>query len=105
MDMWIWFRSTSSLRCFSERRSALFSHAFAVQLDAVGVIYKPIEDGVGERRICDDFVLSIQGYPACNYGRSRFIAIFHNLQEVAVLIVFELFWAPVIKDQQVGLGQ
>jgi hypothetical protein len=34
MDVWIWFRSTSRLRCFGERWSALFSHAFAGQLDA-----------------------------------------------------------------------
>lgn len=50
-------------------------------------------------------ILLIKRHLACNDGRPLLVTILDDLQEVAALVVVELFRPPVIKDQQVGLSQ
>ncbi len=38
-----------------------FSHRFSLQIDPVSVVYKTIQDGVGQGRIADDLVPMIDG--------------------------------------------
>ncbi|SEI22232.1 hypothetical protein RTCCBAU85039_6818 [Rhizobium tibeticum] len=93
------------MQCFKRYRRALFSHAFTGEIDAIGVVNEAIQDGVSKRWVCDDLVPAIQRHLAGDDRRSPLVAVFDDLEEIAPLIVVELFRSPVIEDKQVGLGE
>lgn len=79
-----------------------FSKALSGEFDTVGVVDEAIEDGVGDGRIADDFVPAVDGDLAGDDGRSPLISIFDDLQEIAPLIIVELFWSPIIQNEKIG---
>ncbi|MNW04264.1 hypothetical protein D3C71_2003300 [compost metagenome] len=66
---------------------------------------KAIENGISKRRVRDNLVPSVQGHLACDDGGPPLVTVLDDLQEIAPLIVVELFRSPVVKDKQIGLGQ
>lgn len=64
-----------------------------------------IQDGIGERGVCNGFPPAIQGHLAGDDRRSTLVAVFDDLEEIAPLIIVELFRSPVVEDQQVGLRE
>jgi hypothetical protein len=85
------FRFGSSLSRFRHGDGSLFSHALTGQFDAIGIVYEAIEDGVGDGRISDDLVPSVDRNLAGDDGRAPLVAILDDLEEVTTLIVVELF--------------
>lgn len=83
----------------------LLSQALAAEFDAVGIVNKAVEDGVGERRIADHVVPMIDGHLTGDDRGTLLVAIFDDLQEIAALLVVELLRPPVVEDEQVGSGE
>ena len=71
----------------------------------MGVMHEAVEDSVGEGRIADDLVPGIDRQLAGDQRRAGAITVLDDLHEVAPLVGREPVWAPVIKDQQIGLGK
>jgi hypothetical protein len=42
-------------------QTTLLAHAFAGEIEAIGIVYDAIEDGVGESWIADEFVPAVDG--------------------------------------------
>ena len=59
-----------------------FSHALALEREPVRVVYKPIEDGVGDGRIGDCLVPVIDRQLAGHNRRAAIVPIFDNLKDV-----------------------
>ena len=76
-----------------------------LQLDAVGVVDDAIEDGVGERRVADEFVPAVHGNLAGDQQRALLVAVLDDLQQVAPLLGGQRFRTPVVEDQQPGALQ
>ena len=47
---------------------SLFAHGISFQFDVMGIVYEPIEDGVGHGGIADNFVPAIDGELAGEHG-------------------------------------
>ena len=43
------------------RRFMCFSHGFSFQVELIGVVDEPVENGVGEGRVCDDGMPFLHG--------------------------------------------
>ena len=86
-------------------QGALFSHALAGQFDAVGVVNQPVQDGIGNRWIPYNFIPSIYRHLAGHDGRAVLVTILDDFEQIAPLIVIELFGSPVIENEQIGPGQ
>ena len=71
----------------------------------MGVMHEAVEDSVGEGRIADDLVPGIDRQLAGDQRRTGAITVLDDLHEVAPLVGREPVWAPVIEDQQIGLGK
>lgn len=99
------FGLRSSLSWFWVDGGPAFSHAVAGQFDAVGVVHEAIEDGVGDGGIADDFIPVVDRDLAGDDDRAPLVAVFDDLEEVAALIVVELFRSPIVEDEQVGSGE
>ena len=63
----------------------LLAQAFAFQLDAVGIVDEPIQDGVGQRWVADDVVPAVDRHLAGDDQRPGVVAVFDDLQQVALL--------------------
>ena len=61
-----------------------------------------VEDGVGDGGIADDFVPAVDGDLTGDDGGSSLISVLHDFEEIAPLIVAELFWSPVVQDEKIG---
>ena len=68
-----------------------FAHALAGEFDAIGVVDEAVEDGVGDGGIADDFVPVVDGHLAGDDGRAALVAVLDDLEEIAALVVIELF--------------
>ena len=65
---------------------SLLAQAVAAQFDAVGVVDDPIEDGVGQGGIADEFVPAIDRKLAGDDQRAGVVAVLDDLQQVALLL-------------------
>src|SRR5471032_173688 len=71
----------------------------------MSVMHEAVEDRVGEGRIADDLMPGIDRQLAGDQRRAGAITVLDDLHEVAPLVGREPVWAPVIEDQQIGLGK
>ena len=78
------------------------AHAFAGELDAVGVVNETVQDGVSIGRIADYFVPSVDWKLGSNHRGAASIAFLEDFQKVVSRGGVERFQAPVIKDEQIG---
>jgi hypothetical protein len=72
----------------------MFAHALAGQVDAIGIVNEAVEDSVGDGGIADDFIPVVDGDLAGDDGRAALVAVLDDLEEIAALIVIELFGVP-----------
>lgn len=82
----------------------MFAHAFAGEFDAIGVVNKAIENGIGDGR-SDHVIPVIHGNLTCEDGGTLLVAILEDFQEIAALFVVELLRPPIIKNKQIRFGQ
>jgi hypothetical protein len=63
-----------------------FAHAFALEGDPVRVVYKAIEDRVGDGRIGDRVMPVIDRQLACHDRGAAVVSILDDLEDVATLL-------------------
>ena len=69
------------------------------------VVYESVEDGIGEGVIADEVIPLVDGQLAGDEGGGALVAVIHEVHEVMALCGVEGFDTPVIKDEQVGIGE
>ena len=81
-----------------------FAEAFACEVQAVGAMHEPVENGVGHRRVGDHFVpvfdVDLTGHDGAATART----IVENLQQVAALFGRHVGKTPIVQDQQLAAG-
>jgi hypothetical protein len=81
------------------------AHAVTCERDPVGAVDDAIEDGIGERRVADDLIPSLDRQLAGDQDRTGVVAILDDLQEVAALLGIELLRSPVVEDEKIDAGK
>lgn len=74
----------------------MFAHAFAGKFDAIGVMNKAVENGIGDGRIADHVIPVIHGNLTCEDCGTLLVAILDDFQEIAALFVVELLRPPIV---------
>src|SRR3990172_5239787 len=82
-----------------------FPHGLSLHFDLVGVVNEPVENGVGQGAVADHLVPVFDRKLAGDQGGSVDVAVVHDLQQVAALVVVQGGQTPVVDDEQVRLGQ
>jgi hypothetical protein len=72
-----------------------------MEFDPMRVVDDAVEDGVGQRRIADDFVPVVDRHLAGDDQRAGAVAILDDLQQIALLFGKQRFRAPIVD----GLGR
>lgn len=67
-------------------------------------MYHPVEDRIAQGRIADQRMPFVHRHLAGNQRRAVAVAVVQQLKHVAPLRGGERCQAPVVQDQQVGLG-
>ena len=80
---------------------ALFSHGIAAEFNAIGGLYKSIQDGVCERGIRHGLVPVFDGYLACGNGRAFLDSIIQNLEEVFFLRLSQRTEPPIVQHEDI----
>ena len=81
----------------------LFPKALAGQFDAVGVVDEPIEDGVGDGGVADDFIPLADRHLAGDDDRAHLVAVIDDFQQIAALLGVQRLRPPIVQDEQVHL--
>ena len=81
------------------------AHAFAGELDAVGVVDEPVQNGVSIGRIADYFVPSVDWKLGGNHRGAASVALLEDFQKIVSGGGVERLQAPVIEDEQIGAAQ
>ena len=82
-----------------------FAHRLTFERDAMSVVDEPIEDGVGDGGLADDFVPGIYGQLAGDEGGFKPMAVFHHVEQIPALGGAERFQAEVVEDDEIGVRQ
>ena len=77
---------------------------FTLEFDLFGLGEQAVTDGIGDRRIPQDFMPCRQWSLGNHHGGSSTPAILKDLKQGQPVWAVELVQAEVIKDEQVGLG-
>jgi hypothetical protein len=76
------------------------SERISLQQQAMGVVDKAAQHGIGDGWVADHLMPVIDRQLACDDGRAAFVAVVHDLQQVLALFGGERGRAPVVEDQQ-----
>src|SRR6201993_2090368 len=87
------------------RSGAPAPQAVAGEIDAVGVVNEPIEDGVGISRIANEGVPLVDGDLTGEDGRATPIAFLEDLVKVTTGAGVERFEAPIVEDEELDAGE
>ena len=66
---------------------------------------KAVEDGIGEGVITDDGIPLVYRQLADHHRRGGLIAVVHDVHQVVALCAGQCFHAPVVEDEQPGVGK
>ena len=75
------------------------SHTFSLELEAVGVVDEPVEDGIGERRAANDLVPLLHRHLAGDNGRTAPVPVLQDLQHFLAFWLGQHRQAPVVEYQ------
>ena len=78
----------------------LRAQGVALELEAMGVVDDAVEDGVGDGRLADDVVPSVDGDLAGDEGSAVAVAFLDDLQQIAPLVGSERLKPPIVEDEQ-----
>src|SRR5690348_3129944 len=87
------------------RSGAPAPQAVAGEIDAVGVVNEPVEDGVGICRVTNEGVPFVDRDLAGEDGRAAPIAFLEDLVEVTTGAGVERFEAPIVEDEELDAGE
>ena len=77
----------------------LSSQAAALQLEAVRTVHHPVDDGVADRHVADDFVPAADRNLAGDQQRALVIPVVDDLQQVTALLGRQRLGSPIVDDQ------
>ncbi len=80
--------------------STLLAHAFAGEIEAIGIVYDAIEDGVGESWIADKFVPAADGELRSDDKRTTAVAILDDFEQIALLFGQHRFGSQIVDDEE-----
>ena len=86
------------------QRSVCLSHGFSFQVELVGVVDEPVEDGVCEGGLPDHGMPALHGQLRGHDRGAQSMAVLDDLEQVAAVLGAELRHPPVVDDQDGGLG-
>jgi hypothetical protein len=81
------------------------AHAFAGEFDAVGIVNKTVQDGVGIVRIADYFVPSVYWKLGGSHRGAASIAFLEDFREIMSGGGVERLQSPIVEDQKVGAAE
>ena len=76
-----------------------FADGFPLELETVGVVHQPIQDGIGQCVITDAGIPLIGRQLTDHQGGRVFVAVIHNLHQVVTVSRLQRLQPPVIDDQ------
>ena len=83
----------------------LSAQAFAGEVDAMGVVHEPVEDGVGIGRVANHLMPGRDGELAGDDGGAAAVAVLEDFEQVVAGLVVERLQAPVVKDEQLNAAE
>ena len=99
----VWRRSGRRSRHFPFFSGAAgLAQRRAVERQAVGVMNKPVQDGVSEGGFVDDVMPGLDGKLAGNDGGAGAVAVLDDFHEIPALSGGQAVGSPVVEDQHVG---
>src|SRR5208337_4306530 len=90
---------------FAPDPSLRWAHAFAFELDPVGVMDDAVEDGVGIGGIADEIVPFLDGRLAGDDGGAAAIALLDEFEEVVAGRSVENLQTKIVEDEHLGADQ
>ena len=83
----------------SPKESSLesFSHGVSFQGDCVGIVDKPVQNGIGQRGFSDALVPEVDGILAGDQGGAGLPAVFEDFQEIVSLVLSERQEAQIVQ--------
>jgi hypothetical protein len=82
-----------------------FSHGISFEGDFIGVVKQAVQDGVCEGWVAYEVMPVVHRELAGHEGRSNAMTILCDFEEVVTLFIVECEEAPVVEDEEVGLGK
>ena len=83
----------------------VLSHGFSLEFERVGAVHEAVEDRVGEGRVAEVVVPFLDRQLAGDDGGAPAVAVLDDLEQVAAVLGAQRCEAPVVEDQDVGLGE
>lgn len=82
-----------------------FAHRFSLERDLIGIVHKPVKNGIGERRFPDRRMPVIDWELTGHEGGPTSMAIIEEFQEIPAMLIGQRSQPPVIQHHEVGLGE
>lgn len=76
------------------------SHTVSLEVDAVGVVYDPVENGVGDCGLADHVVPARDGQLRGDDCGSPLITFLEEFEQVEALLVREPVGAPIVENEK-----
>ena len=81
------------------------SHRISFELEFVGVVDEPVEDGVGEGGVAEQVVPLLDGKLAGDQGGTGGVSVLEELEEVSAMVGVERGESEVVEDDEVDFGE
>ena len=78
----------------------MFAQRLALEFDSVGIVHQAVQNGIGHRRISNDFVPLLNGKLAGDEGGALALAIIEDFQQIAILFADHTGDAQVVNNEQ-----
>ena len=78
----MWSGVVGAKRRWSDQVGSVSPHGSTLELDAVGVMHEPIEDGVAEGGIADDVMPVIDGKLAGNECSALSVSVLEHFEQI-----------------------
>ena len=86
------------------QRSMCLSHGFSCEVELVGVVDEPVEDGICEGGIADYGMPALHGQLRGHDRGAQSMAVLDDFEQVASVLGAEFRNPPIVDDQDGGLG-
>lgn len=74
-----------------------FSHGVSFEVDRVGVVDKPVQNGIGQRGFSDAFMPEVDRILAGDQGGAGLPSVFEDFQEIVSLVLSERQEAQIVQ--------
>ena len=85
--------------------AAWLPHGLAAEIDTEGIVYEPVENAVGYRRITDLLVPVLHWHLRSQNRGAALIPVVADFQKIAALGIFERRHAEVIEHQHIDFRE